>query len=579
MRFLWLVAALGLMLASAYIVGIFGFTPFAEVQRLGQVAYFEYAPDGPSYLELALTPARYAALRLGSTALLAGSAWACAGLLRKPLYRREVRHLQHEIGSAIGALRRVVGELSLAEKALGAALLVLMLGLQLFWLLNDSLSPDEIGSYDAFVHEGAAAVASFYPIPNNHVGYNMLSWALAQVLPAQVRLIMRLPSLLVATAGSALSGVLLTRRCNFRVAALVTALFGLTKLTIVYATAGRGYYLQFVCIQLAFFAAVEMLLQGHCRRLAWLVFIGSSVVGLYAIPTFALPLAGLLLALLAGSWRPNYRRGFLAQVLLAAAIIGAITLLLYAPVGCVSGWTRLLGNRYVAAQSAAAFWGTAKAYTYETTAMLLGSVRPALLLAGALLASAPLVLRRVPLPAAVRGLGWGSWLLVVVPLAYMLARQVFVPARALMYTTFFVYLLAALGADVVAARWGRKPAAWLPMLLLALLPCYGLVRFGLDLPVVFQSRATEATALRAYQWFRNQPPGPVFIQASYYAIMFHHYGLLDGRALTLDARRVAGKRYPYVIRAIDVPPSLPATGTPPYRASYRDAMVVIYTVR
>lgn len=158
------------------------------------------------------------------------------------------------------ALVRTGRRLSGPERLVAGALLLLVLGLRLFWFVNDTLSPDETLSYDTFVQEGRLAVTSFYPLPNNHVFSNFLAWLLTQLLPSQdVRLVMRLPSLLASTAGTTLSLALLTHWRSFRVAALATALFSLAPAALTYAVAGRGYAVQLLCVQLAFFAAVGLL--------------------------------------------------------------------------------------------------------------------------------------------------------------------------------------------------------------------------------------------------------------------------------------------------------------------------------
>lgn len=577
-RFLLLLGTLGLLAASLYVAALFGSTPYAAVARLSRVAYYEYAPDGPSLLRLTLTPARYAALRAGSVALLMSSTIAALGLLWQREVRWELDGLKQECYAAGAGLVRAVRGRSKAELVGASALLLLLFGGQLVWLLNDPLSPDEIGSFDAFVHEGPAAIASFYPIPNNHVGYNLLSWLLSELLPGRVRLIMRLPSLLVAAGGAAFSYALLTRQCSFRVATWTTALFGFTKLAVLYAAAGRGYYLQLACLQVAFFSVLELLCGGRCPRLAWVGLIGTSAVGSYAIPTFALPLASLLLVLAAGAggWAEDRRRGW-GQVLLAGTIIGAILAVLYSPVGCVSGWGRLLGNRYVAAQGGSNFWQSVPAYLYETTGMLLGSVRPWLVAGAALLSLVPLVLLREQVRAKWRWVGWLSWTLVVLPAGFMLLWQVFIPARVLMYATYFFYLLLALGVEGAASRWpGRALAVWWPQLLLLALPLWRTAAFIAELPALFRSRDQLMAVERAYHWLERQPPGPVYIRAPLHAIMFHHYALLEGRRLTLDAHPSAGVRYSYVVR--DHTPVTLKSGEPtsPARAAYRDAMVVIY---
>lgn len=581
MRFFVLLGTGCLLAASALLMAIYGATPYAAVARLGQVPYYEVVPDGPIRLVLALTPERYAAYRAGGWALVGTALLGALALLRHTAYRRELRRLGQEARRAGAALRRTVGRLSGAERA-GAGALWLGLGLTWgAWLLLDPPSPDEIASYDSFVREGAVAVTSFYPMPNNHLGYNLLAWVLEQLLPGQARLVMRLPSLLAALAGTALSYALLTHFRNFRTATLAVALFGFTKVAIIYAAAGRGYYVQLGCVHLAFFAAVGLASGPRYRRLGWAVFVGSSVAGLYVIPTFAAPLAALgsVLAGAALGRPPALRHRLWGQLVAAGVVVVATVAVLYAPVGCVSGWGLLLANRYVVAQPLATFWALGPAILYETAGMLLGPVRLGLLLSATLVALVPLALRRgapAQWPARARWLAWASWALLVGPVALALAQRVFVPARALMYATFFLYLLAALGADWAATRWRGRWAAWAPLALLV-----GLLAFrGWELydqvPTLRTSRAEDLAVARAYRWLRAQPSGPAVVGAPYHELMFDHYALLNGTPRLLHPRPVAGVRYPYLVWPQGPTPRPAWSLALPYRAAYQDELVVIY---
>lgn len=583
MRFLLLVASLCLLAASAYLVAMLGLTPYSVVEQLGHVSYYEYVPDGPTQLKLALTPGGYAAFRTGIWAGLVGSLLSSVLLLlAQPAYRRQLHGLEQEVRRARSALGRTVRHLSGPEKTAASGLLLTILLARIGWLLLDPMSPDEITSYDSFVRQGAAAVTSFYPIPNNHVFYNFTCWVVAQVVPNHVLIVMRLPSLLVATAGTGLSYALLVHFRNFRVATLITALFDLTQLTLIYATAGRGYYLQMVCIQLSFFAVLGLVTERRYRRLGWAVLVTSSVVGLYTVPTYAAPLASLWAVLLVASLRLPRRkqRPFYGQVFLAGAVVILLAGVLYTPVGTVSGWSRLLTNRYLAPHSFASFYRIGRAYLYETAGMLLGPPRPALICGAAFLGLTPLVLLRAQASTRGRWLAWGAWVMLVAPAVLMLAQRVFIPARVLMYTTYFLFLLATLAADCVAKEWRPKWVARLPMILLLILLSYRVAELMRQGPNLRRSREQVATVSRVYHWLQTQPRGAVLMGASFHGLMFHHYGLLDEshQPLVLRFSRVPGERYPYLVLP-NGQPSRPAWASLlPYRLAYQDALIMVYTL-
>lgn len=581
MRFILLLAALCLLLSSLYLACIFGPASYGALTRLGHVPYYEYAPDGPTTLTLAVTPERYAAFRTSAAGVLGGSLLATLWLLARTTYRRELRRLAQELRRAGAALWLSVRGLSASRLSVATGLLAGIFAMRLLWFLVDPLSPDEITSFDTFVREGPVAITSFYPIPNNHVFYNFTSWLVAQGFPGQVPVIMRLPALLVATAGTALSYALLSRVCNFRVATLVTALFGLTRLTLICAASGRGYYFQVVCMQAACFCVVELLTHGRCRRLAWALFVFTGVIGLYTVPTYVAPLASLSGVLLAGglAFEPNKRRGFLRQLAGAGLVIGTTTAVLYAPVGCVSGWPRLLGNRYLASVAQPAFWRTLPAYAYEASSALLGPARPALLLTAALMGAAPLLLLRAPLSAPVRWLAWVGWAMLAAPVVLMLGQRVFIPARALTYVVFFWVLLAAVGAEYAATRWPGRWAARAPVGFLFLLLTLRAAELAGQVPDLLRSRDREAAVGRAYQWLLAQSRGPVYLSAPYHALAFYHYGLLHHRPLTLHSKPVAGVRYAYLVclRPHATPPSW--VNAAAYRRAYQDELVIIYQLR
>jgi hypothetical protein len=326
MRFLLILATFCLLCASGYLWCIYSGLPYAEIASLGAVAYFEYVPDGPSYLSLAVTPGRWALFQTFIRLLFGGSIASTAWLLTRKGYREELRALSGEARLASVALQRTLAQLTGLQLVIACVLQLIIFAVRMLWLQQDTLSPDEITSHDAFVREGAAAVGSFYPIPNNHVFYNFSSWLLAQVLPGQVREVMRLPSLLVATFGTVFTHLLLTHFRNFRVATLVTALSGLSTVMVIYAASGRGYYLQLVCIQLAFFAIVGLLTKPTYWRLGWAIFIVCSILGLYTIPTYAAPLASLVALLLTHSlWKAGRARTAIWGGLALATAIVLIT--------------------------------------------------------------------------------------------------------------------------------------------------------------------------------------------------------------------------------------------------------------
>jgi hypothetical protein len=578
--FLLWAGAIGLLLAALGLGLVVGTASYAQLKMLGQLPYHEFQFK---VLKLALTPTRLTGLRLGL--IVAG----LLGLLGLLVLNRQLelgRALLQEINLARQRCASWLRRQPKAETYGAAALLALVMAVRLWYLIAYPLSTDELASYDFFVQRGPLTVSSYYPIPNNHIFYNLLAWPLAATgLPAL--LAMRLPGLLLGLGGTVLGYVLLARLAGSRLALATHGLVGLAPLWVYYAVAGRGYFLQICLLQLGFFAAIELLRIGsRYVRLAWVAFGISSVLGLYLVPSYAYPLVSLGVGLGVGfAWQRRWPA--IGHLLLAALLIGGLTGVLYAPVGAVSGWDRLLNNPYVAAKTPTQFWPTYRAFLYETAATLFGpNLRvsgPAwmgLALGGGLFSAFWLKKSRPPQFIAAQL----AAALLLIPLVLMMIQRVYAPTRVLLYLSYFGYLLVALWLQRLP--WSKYiRATWqTPLLLLAVV--------GIGGGRLYENR-TQALALRhetqqvqaAYQWLRAQPgpagrPKRIWLHAIIHELFFLYYeqqapANQRDRLASQPAEMVTGG-YDYLVigrRSEDRNLALPP---PTYRARYHDDLVTIY---
>ncbi|MCI1187548.1 hypothetical protein MON38_08965 [Hymenobacter sp. DH14] len=559
-----------LLLATGSLWLTVGLWPNARAQALGKIVYNDY---GYYRLNLALTPGRWWALR----GLLLGATLLGAALLAGSRQTNLLPELRAAGRRAVNRIRRW------PRPAAGIAtgLVLLLLAARLWYVLQYPLSTDEVGSYDFFVAHGPLAISSYYPIPNNHILYNLLVWpGFALGLPP--RWVMRLPTLLLGTAGTVAGYLLLARVVRLRLATLVTGLVGLGPLWVYFGAVGRGYFIQFGLLQLGFFAALELLRPAtRYRELAWAAFVASSILGLYTIPTYAYPLVGLGLVLAIQLTRQ--RR--LIELVWASLIIGTVSLLLYAPVGAVSGWDRLLGNRYVATRSAAQFWPAFRAVLYEMGAELFG---PSLRLSGPAWLGAALLggwAARWLLPAGPRRqTAMLAWVLLATPLLLMAGQRVYMPTRALLYLTFAGYLLLALLATRAARRATRPFGLFRWPLIVAVVLGTGGLRLYRNLPQLRYSRHETQLLTQAYQWLRQQPtprPARVWLRAPLQALFFAHYNqTTNGPHPHLTAARNSwpGQAYDFIVLGNRFPAPA-ADQRAGYRLAYHDELISIYAHR
>jgi hypothetical protein len=519
-----------------------------------------HPPTGGIFFDLprgvgpvALTLGRYEALRwgLGGTLLLAlaGLGWLgrWGGPLASPAAppvpdpRRWAwaRHWWAAVG-------RPVRQLSRAERLLAAGLLAVVLAARLYYAGYYPLSLDELASYDYFVRPGAAATASYYAFPNNHLLPNLLAGLVHALAPgAPARLALRLLPTLLGILTLPLTYALALRYLRFGVATLGLGLYWLSPLGVYYAVAGRGYAWALAAALAGLFATAELLrprVRRPTRQLAWVVFGLSAGLGLYAVPTHLYALLALGLGLLLGATQApaRVRRLRLAQLAVATLGVAAVATVLYAPVGAVSGWPALLANPYVARHAWPEFRLHIGPFLVGTATELLGQRGLSTVAYCLVLGLTPLALRGGRLPVPTRRLGWLLWLQLGLWLPLVLGQHVYPPARTLLLVLLAFFLLVAIGVQAlwrVLANWAGL-RGWLrplggglrlPVLALALAG-YGGYRLYREQAIITHLTQQQQQLRHAYAWLRAQPGlRRIWVEQRLYGLWWHHYALEAGQ--------------------------------------------------
>ncbi|GAB3832970.1 hypothetical protein [Hymenobacter jeollabukensis] len=536
---------MGLLLVLAICLGpglIFGLSHYADVAHLRHVRYHDATFR---YLPIPLTPAGYAQAKLAWLGLtLLGSTVLLWQWRRRGRLYRELAALHREWRAApplLAPWRR----LRPAERRTALLLFGALLLVRSYYLLRYPLYGDEVVTYLSFVRAGGLAAVSFYPIPNNHIGYSLICWLFSLVSP-NFYWATRLPTFLLSALGTAGVGLLLLRHVNFRVAALTVFLFGFFPYALFQSVVGRGYFLLAVCAQLGFLAVLTLLRRPMRPRLAWALLVGSSVVGLYAMPSYLL-VFGSLLAGLAADFLWQQRPARLWSLGLAGMVVGGAAALLYAPVLLVSGPRALLANGYVAPGAGYTAGLTALDFLARTEGQLLGAGPLGLAVVGGL-SLAGLLLgyrQRALLPLVLLALGL-LWL----PYLPLLLRGVYPPARVLSYRVFFLFLLAALLLET-GLRWPPLAALRRRPVLSVALPVLAWAGVAV---LLFQRRATQEAArnervTHSYAWLRAHGARRVLVEAPHYQLYLQFFSQTNHTGLRIDAATAAepGARYQFYL--------------------------------
>jgi len=535
-------------LAAAGLALVFGLRDYTSLA--GAVRYPRFGPyftPVPEVVAVALTPGRYQALRLGLAAVALLAAAGLVGLGRGP-QRRPNRLGVRRSWAGLGRPWR---RLRPPERGLALALLGGVAGVRLYYAGYYPLSLDEIASYDFYVRPGAAITASYYPFPNNHLLANLLVGLVHGVLPgAPPQLALRLLPTALGLLTLPLVYAWALRYLRFGVATLGLGLYWLSPLGVYYAVAGRGYAWLLLAALAGLFATAELLrprgLGRAGRARAWAVFGLSGLLGLYAVPTYVYVLLGLGLSLLVGFGRQPGRARRLKLGQLSVATLGTAlgAVVLYAPVGAVTGWPALLANPYVARHGWAEFSQGIGPWLLGTATELLGQRGVSAAAFCLVLGLAPLALRRGRLPEPTRRLGWlllaqaGLWLPLV------LGQRVYPPARTLLPVLLAFFLLLGV---LTQAGWAWGRAAWpglgarlvgrgplsqwpgLGVVLAVVLAGYGGYRLHREQAVISQQVRQQQQLRQAYTWLRSQPRRRIWVEPRAYAIFWQHYALGAGQ--------------------------------------------------
>ena len=205
-------------------------------------------------------------------------------------------------------------------------LLVGLAAVTLIWTrllgLTQGLWGDEATSVVGYIQKGPTGVFGNY-LPNDHMLWELLTWASTGLLGDHSEAAYRLWSVLPALGAAALTTWWAWRRLGRWVAGVFLVLAAAAPLYLDLGTQARGYGLAFLASSAMLVGADR--LRWQPSRAALALFAGSALVGIWTLPVFVL--AFLACAAVLACW-PPLRRDVLAAVL----AVGALSLLFYAPV-------------------------------------------------------------------------------------------------------------------------------------------------------------------------------------------------------------------------------------------------------
>ena len=338
---------------------------------------------------------------------------------------------------------------------IGLALVVLIGAAVRLLYVNQPMRADEAGTYIDFLRRPLPAAISWYPYPNNHLLYTLLEWIAVRVFgnaPWVIRLVAFSAGVALIPATYAVGRALYDAPTGLLASAFVAA----SEHLIEYSTNGRGYTL----LALETLALVWLAARLKRRRSTrdGLLYAVISALGFYTIPTMVYPFGAVTLWLglsILAEQRGGQRRRMLGDWVIAVALAGGLTLLLYLPVFLGSGVAAVTSNSTLERYPFEQFARSGFELLRITWSLWTRDIPPALmwaLIGGAavsILAYPKLSRDLIPLPIV---------LIVWTEAIYMIQRAI--PfARVFLFALPLALIFASAGALFVLKllRWQRWP--------------------------------------------------------------------------------------------------------------------------
>jgi hypothetical protein len=198
------------------------------------------------------------------------------------------------------------------------------------------VSYDEAVSYIDFVSKGPLVISSLYHTTNNHILSNMLSYASCLIFP-DGEIGQRLPLLFIFLVNCFLAFGLFKRFLKPYPALIGLAFFTASTPIYLYSFMARGYSLVILFVLVCLLAMQQLLLSPAKRY--WIIFLVSSVLGMYSMPVIAYFVVATYVYLFV-FFVSNNKKQLTALIITGASSLLLVTLL-YTPVFFVSGMRAL----------------------------------------------------------------------------------------------------------------------------------------------------------------------------------------------------------------------------------------------
>ncbi len=288
---------------------------------------------------------------------------------RKSLLPQRFENVSYHIADVIAGNVQLFKDL---QQPLKYILAVLMLIQGIIFITLTFVLPyhyDEAYSYLYFSGNGVLTSWCFYPLPNNHVLYNIISSCL---LKLQLNLVAttRFASVVASLFTTWYFFKLVSKITNDYVALISTCLLTFSYAFILYGTQARGYAFIILFALLCIYCCVNIMSGDKCAKYMF-VYAAASIAGFFTMPSFLYCFA-VLDAILLIYFLLKKEKIAIWNFLLVNIVIAAVTLFLYTPIIWCNGWQVLVTNNAIVNRDTAFVSTHISGHLKETWGLLTG---------------------------------------------------------------------------------------------------------------------------------------------------------------------------------------------------------------
>lgn len=343
-KIIYFLVCLGLSGLTLY---LFSYSYDSFTQQLA--TYYHQLHKLEKFRQEILTPFRFRAIRWGTACfglffwggLFCFHNWASFILTRLSIQGKAIFQLvfiPFQIIQQLSGFRLIL--------FIGPLIILLLTRLYLAWIFPPM--EDEVFSYVFFVEKGGFVAASYYPGPNNHILFSLLSVCIHNLFgnffPEPV-FSLRLVSIFFSTLTPLLLFGWFQHYFNFYKALFGVLLFQSLSPVFLYSFLGRGYSLQVFCVLVCSITITQLLQNPHKKGIP-ILFIISAVAGFYTLPTFLYPFLSFFLVVI---WHRVTTHKSILNYLFYFFCVLFFTGVLYLPVIVLNGIRALLNNNWIKA--------------------------------------------------------------------------------------------------------------------------------------------------------------------------------------------------------------------------------------